>query len=254
MESDALFEPHRPQTCRSYLEDCIDRFRIASWDDSTNRKVFYGKVGVICAILALTICATFTGMGYQDRDVDCIWDGLFKATASANHYIRNHDAFRHTGMILSSLLMDILALSLLIRFVLYATSWRTLLCVLMFYLIRAVIQSIFVMEFPDGYIWDYPGFPSLVVSYKETSDFFYSGHMGFIVICFFDNLSYQNYFLVALSIFSISIEFFVLLLTRTHYSIDLFTGVIMGHYCWIISASIAPWVDRWIGAKVVRSE
>lgn len=31
------------------------------------------------------------------------------------------------------------------------------------------------MRFPDGYYWTYPDFPSYVVPYGETSDFFFSG-------------------------------------------------------------------------------
>lgn len=34
------------------------------------------------------------------------------------------------------------------------------------------------MKIPQGEIWEYPGFPSLVVPYGPTNDFFYSGHMG----------------------------------------------------------------------------
>lgn len=31
------------------------------------------------------------------------------------------------------------------------------------------------MRFPEGYYWSYPGFPSYVVPYGNTSDFFFSG-------------------------------------------------------------------------------
>lgn len=237
-----------------YLQDCLDRFRSTSWDDSHNRKVFIGKLCVVSVVLIYTIYAAITGFGYQDRDVDCIWDGLFKATASANEYVRNHDSFRHFLLIISALLMDILAVCFVFRFLLYATSWQAPICVVIFYGIRSAVQAMFVMEFPDGYIWDYPGFPSLVVTYKETSDFFYSGHMGFIVISFLDNLSYRNFFLVGLSIVSFSVEFFVLLFTRVHYSIDLFTGILLAHYFWIVSGFLATYVDQWIGAKVNRTD
>lgn len=252
MESDPLIDVYRPATCMGYLQDCIDRFRNASWDDPCNRKIFCAKVCVSSLALTGAIYASITGFGYQTRDVNCIWDGLFKATASANEYLREHDAFRHASLIISSLLIDILAVCLFTRFVLYATSWRTFICLVMFYSIRGVIQTIFVMEFPEGYIWDYPGFPSLVVNYADTSDFFYSGHMGFIVINFFDNLHYRNYFLVGLASLSFVFEFIVLLFARVHYTIDLFAGVVMGHYCWILSANIAIWVDRWIGPKDSR--
>lgn len=38
------------------------------------------------------------------------------------------------------------------------------------------------MEKPSGYIWEYPGFPSLVVPYGATNDFFFSGHVAGQVI------------------------------------------------------------------------
>ena len=34
------------------------------------------------------------------------------------------------------------------------------------------------MKFPEGYLWEYPGFISLTVPYGKTNDFFYSGHVG----------------------------------------------------------------------------
>ena len=42
---------------------------------------------------------------------------------------------------------------------------------------------LFVMKMPDGYYWDYPGFPSLTVAYGNTNDFYFSGHVGGSVIC-----------------------------------------------------------------------
>jgi hypothetical protein len=34
------------------------------------------------------------------------------------------------------------------------------------------------MNYAPGFIWKYPGFPSLVVPYQPTNDYFFSGHMG----------------------------------------------------------------------------
>ena len=31
------------------------------------------------------------------------------------------------------------------------------------------------MKYPDGYYWEYPGFPSFIVLYEKSSDFFFSG-------------------------------------------------------------------------------
>ena len=49
----------------------------------------------------------------------------------------------------------------------------------MFYLVRAVLQSVETSPFPDGFYWENPGFPSLLNMYGKQSDFFYSGHIGF---------------------------------------------------------------------------
>ena len=46
------------------------------------------------------------------------------------------------------------------------------------------------MKFPDNYLWGYPGFPSIMVSYLKTNDFFYSGHCGLpiVLLCEFNHL------------------------------------------------------------------
>ena len=99
------------------------------------------------------------------------------------------------------------------------------------------------MQFPEDYIWDYPGFPSLTVTYKHTSDFFFSGHVGVMTFCVLENYSVKNYVLMGVSIFGVFFEGFVLLVTRAHYSIDLISGAIFAHYIWILSGWLCPYVD-----------
>jgi hypothetical protein len=48
----------------------------------------------------------------------------------------------------------------------------------MFYALRFIVQKIFLLRYPAGYMWDDPGFPSIVVPYASTNDFFFSGHIG----------------------------------------------------------------------------
>lgn len=100
------------------------------------------------------------------------------------------------------------------------------------------------MQFPEDYIWEYPGFPSLTVTYKPTSDFFFSGHVGAMTFCALENYSVENYAMMSLAIFAMFFESFVLLVTRAHYSIDLISGVVFAHYIWIASGWICPSIDR----------
>lgn len=111
----------------------------------------------------------------------------------------------------------------------------------------------FLLGTPDGCIWKYPGFPSLVVSYNMTQDFFFSGHVGFTTFCALENYSLHKFKLAALAAFSTFFEILVLVFTRAHYTIDLFTGIVIAHYCWIISGRIAKKLDPYIAARRVLS-
>jgi len=75
------------------------------------------------------------------------------------------------------------------------------------------------MRFPPGYYWDDPGFPSLVVPYGNTTDFFYSGHVGFLNISALEWYKHKMYKMSYLTIFIIVYMIFVLLIFRGHYSI-----------------------------------
>jgi hypothetical protein len=86
-------------------------------------------------------------------------------------------------MIVCGLMMDVMVVVLLIRFCFYGTSWRLVIALGVFYGCRAIIQNLFAMAYPEGYLWDYPGIYSLTVPYGSTNDFFYSGHVGCCIIC-----------------------------------------------------------------------
>jgi hypothetical protein len=86
------------------------------------------------------------------------------------------------------------------------------------------------MSFPEGYIWDYPGFPSVMVSYLKTNDFFYSGHVGLPILMMCEFQILKRYYMFAFCILTFFIESFTMLATRGHYTIDLITGAIFAHY------------------------
>lgn len=88
------------------------------------------------------------------------------------------------------------------------------------------------MKFPEGYAWDYPGFPSIMVSYLKTNDFFFSGHCGLpiLLLCEFNFLKIQ--WIKIICIFTFVLECFTMLSLRGHYSIDIIAGAIFAHYIW----------------------
>jgi len=88
--------------------------------------------------------------------------------------------------------------------------------------------------FPPGYVWDDPGFPSLVVPYGRTSDFYFSGHIGIVTICACEWITWKKYFASALIGLGGLYTIFIMLSFQAHYSIDLFTGIICGHWMFML--------------------
>merc|ERR1711907_53843 len=102
------------------------------------------------------------------------------------------------------------------------------------------------MPKPVGYAWSYPGFFSLFVPYGETNDFFYSGHVGVSTIFFLEFYSTKWYKCAIYAAVVIVTEAFVLIATRTHYTIDVVAGGFFGHYFFILSERYSYLVDWYV--------
>ncbi len=101
----------------------------------------------------------------------------------------------------------------------------------------------FLMRFPEGYIWGYPGFPSLVIPYDKTNDFFFSGHVGGALIASLEYRANGHFYIFLFGLFTMACQFFMMVCMRGHYSIDLFSGLIFGLFFFLIAVKIAPYVD-----------
>lgn len=106
------------------------------------------------------------------------------------------------------------------------------------------------MQEPAGYIWDYPGFPSIAVSYAPTSDFFYSGHVGLAMLLTLHLRELGNKFWEGFGYTTVAVEFCTMIFLRGHYTIDLIAGCIFAHYFWIVSGWLASLLDPKIAPVV----
>ena len=103
------------------------------------------------------------------------------------------------------------------------------------------------MQRSYGRNWNYPGFPSLAINYWDSNDFFYSGHLGTIAI--WTSLYYAEGYR-CMFIFCICLAIFmclVMISVRIHYTIDLITGYIVGHWC----IMQADWVCYFLDVKIL---
>jgi len=161
-----------------------------------------------------------------DHNVSSTVDTLMDALAGVTEYLIGHPQLRAALLICSSLFMDAVYITTGYYWISYGKTSRLLMSILIFYVIRGLVQFMWYSPYPLNYHWDYPGFPSIVVPYGRNSDFYFSGHIGFVVINACEWLKNDKpwaAFTVALGGVYIA---FILLVYQVHYSIDIFTGII----------------------------
>jgi hypothetical protein len=170
-------------------------------------------------------------------------------------YLTQHWYLRNFLMISSSSLLDIFFLTFLAVYILTANSWRHIVHFGVFYGIRnAFVQSTFLLEIYDTYIFYWPDFPSIVVPLSRAADFFYSGHAGASIVIGIQlrEMGYSEMFYagIMLSIY----EAFVLCSTRAHYGIDIVFGVLMAHYTFFLSQPLGLFLDDYFPICGVKEE
>jgi hypothetical protein len=74
-------------------------------------------------------------------------------------------------------------------------------------------------------IWHYPGFPSLVVTYSTSTDFFFSGHMALATVVASELTAHgASRWKQAMAWIFAGVQAFVILSMRFHYVSDVVTG------------------------------
>lgn len=115
-----------------------------------------------------------------------------------------------------------------------------------FYVMRNIIQRFVVFPFPSGFFWEDPGFPSLTVPYGRSSDFFWSGHCGFLMLVACEWFVNKRYYMFALTCVINLYMAIVMIGFRIHYTVDILIGVVMAHYSFLLFCRASPYIDEYI--------
>ena len=201
------------------------------------------KIGVVVGMLIFLICNSRFAFILQSEVVECFTDKIMDLTTPINNFLINNEVWRNALTITSSLMIDISFIGIMVYWILFIRSWRLIVSLLLFYGMRGLIQCFFIFSFPEGYTFKYPGFPSLIVVYTKTSDFFYSGHIGLPLIA---SLEFNKNGLLAPCIVCLCItliEGSFMLFVRAHYSIDIIAGLVFAHYFFMITDKYIHYVD-----------
>jgi hypothetical protein len=185
-------------------------------------------------------------IGARQFPGDRIGDGLHDWSAPANAFLHGHPAWADGLLITSSALIDSLGFFLLARSVFWPTI-RPFLGLMILLGLRQIFQGLCALPAPEGMIWRYPGFPSLLVTYGVSNDLFFSGHTGVAVFGAVELGRIGWRWLTSIAVAVAAFEVATVLVLRAHYTMDVFAGAVTAMLVAVIVAYLAPPCDQALG-------
>jgi PAP2 superfamily protein len=176
-----------------------------------------------------------TGSGIGDR--------LHALTAPANLYLYDHPSAANALLIVSSAIIDLLGIYLLAKWI-FGRSARPFLGLVIVLGLRQVMQALVALPTPPNAIWHYPGFPSLLVTYGVSNDYFFSGHTAIAVLGAVEMARAGRGWLALVGILIVVFEIASVIVLRAHYTMDVFTGLVTGLYAAYLARCISRWAEK----------
>lgn len=142
----------------------------------------YQKIAVVIGsiiIWHLTQIYLSNDIETKDRIVDRVHDSYMFTTI--NRYLHDNHRIAKYNFILSSFLIDINVGYMIWQF--FTTYDVTPAIIFLTGVsLRQLCQYINRLPIPNSVVWFYPDFPSIIVTYYVTNDFFFSGHT-YVAMC-----------------------------------------------------------------------
>ncbi|MBI3236240.1 MAG: hypothetical protein HYZ48_00795 [Chlamydiales bacterium] len=174
-----------------------------------------------------------------------IFDRLHAWTAPINHYFQHHSCAAKAVLITTSFWVDAGILFLCMR-ALFGPTIRPFLELLFFALYRQCLQFLVTLPIPQGIIWEYPGFPSLMVNYSIQHDLYFSAHTGISLLVVMELLRTKKKWLSFTGFFFFVYIVMTIISFRIHYTMDVFTAILVALYLIYTSERISLPVDRFL--------
>src|SRR6185436_4457760 len=104
----------------------------------------------------------------------------------------------------------------------FGPSVRPFLGLLILFALRQLCQALCALPPPEGMIWHSPDFPSLLVTYGTSNDFFFSGHTAIAVYGATELARFGRRWLTVLGFGIAGLEAVTVIVLRAHYTMDVF--------------------------------
>jgi hypothetical protein len=204
-----------------------------------------GQASLRALVVAASLCVWFwtqKAIGRRRPPEGLIEDAVHRATGPLHLWLAEHTAAANAVLIASSALIDLSGLFLLLLSI-FGTSLRPFVGLLVLFGLRQACQVLCSLPTPDGMIWRFPGFPSLLVTYGTATDLFFSGHTAVAV---YAALELGRAFGPAWGLVGAGVALFeiaVVLVLRAHYTMDVYAGLVSALAVEFVSLRVAPALD-----------
>lgn len=174
------------------------------------------------------------GFSLSNEAVFGVDDRVLEWLRPASVYLQNHPRTSQSLIALSSLLMDAQYVLMVLavarrRKVLHAVPFA------LFYVLRMLIQRLVFLPRLTESVWSSPGVPTLTIFYEQVHDYFPSGHVGIVLLCYLYHTKLKEQRTARLALFQVFFQAFVVMVTRTHYSVDVIGGVLLAYSVWSLT-------------------
>jgi len=186
-------------------------------------------------------------LGRRPPPAGTVGDRVHAWTAGLHARLLAHPRAADGTLIASSLLIDVIGISL-VAAALLGPTFRPFLALFVVFSLRQACQALCALPAPPGMIWRDPGFPTLLVTYKVGNDFFFSGHTAIAVLGALEAARAGPPWLAVAAGAVAVLEAGAVLVLRAHWTMDVLAGILAAVLGDALAARSAPLLDGWIGA------
>jgi hypothetical protein len=177
---------------------------------------------------------------------DRISDRLHDWSGPLHDWLVSNPCAANAVLIATSACIDLFGLYLLGASI-FGSTIRPFVALLFVFGLRQTCQGLCTLPFPQGTIWRDPGFPSLLVTYGTSNDFFFSGHTSIAVLGALELAQAGPVWVTVLAAGVAVTEAIAVIVLRAHYTMDVFAAVFAAWACEMAARHLAPTIDLWLG-------
>jgi PAP2 superfamily C-terminal len=174
-----------------------------------------------------------------------VGDRLHDWTTPLHTWLSKNPRAADGTLIITSALIDLFGLYLL-GSAIFGPTLRPFIAILILFGVRQSCQAICSLPTPAGAIWRYPGFPSLLVTYGTSNDFFFSGHTAISALGAIELAHNAPGLLAVIGVIVTAVEAMTVIVLRAHYTMDVCAALFTAWGAFTIAQLVAPWIDTWL--------